>query len=74
MKFSMGGRGTEQVASHLGKDALSALDIQGREDFSDKGNIGQLIAPALNKRQHMWWCCLPFQSWRKQSRGNVLQE
>ena len=53
MKFSMGRRETEQVASHLGKDALSALDIRGREDLSDKGKIGQLIVPALNKRQHM---------------------
>ena len=47
----MGRRGTEQVVSSLGKDELSALDIQGREDCSDEARIEQLIAPAFNKTQ-----------------------
>ena len=40
------------MASHLGKDALSALDIQGKGDSSDEARAEQLIAPALNKGQH----------------------
>ena len=53
MPISMGRGGTEQMASNLGKDALSALDIKGREDCSDEAKIEQLIAVASNKREHL---------------------
>lgn len=42
----MGCRGTETIALDLGKDALSAIDIQ-RRNSSGEASTRQLIAPII---------------------------